>query len=326
MKPRPGKAILFVPLTAMLFAVTPAAGEEFHLKDGTKLVGKIVAYENDAFRVETSFGIAIIYKDRIVRIVFPESTAKTPTTEKAPQTTTKKATPVAKEPVKHEDKPEVEPSTKEDKKSDQQEARGEIAPAPSVAPQKLAEERTRPEAAREKATTSVKKARRRVPPPTPRPPEKIIEQVSGTRYVNKTYRFRMFKPPTWRSYPQLVKPQTPLVAALGTPDESTLLLIGREAYDGDLREYVRLAERSLEQIYENYRRQGERPIQVAGLPAVERSFTGMAEGRFWTGLAVYFVRDQHYYTLLGLTAAGETTSFQQAVLRKVVHTLEFLPE
>lgn len=244
-------ALLGVWLAATLLLAQPAAAEEFYMKDGTRIVGKIVAYEKDSFRVETSFGIAIIYKDRIARIVFAEG-----------------ATPAAP-------------------------ANAEPAPA-----------RTTPAAM----------------------PGPIVEQVRATAYVNETYRFQIFKPPTWRSYPQLVKPQTPLVAALGTPDETTLLLIGRESFKGALADYVRLTERSLQRLYENYRREEENPTQVAGLPAIERHFTGSAEGRFWTGVAVYFARGHEHFTLLGLTAAGEETPFQQTLLRKVVSSLEFRPE
>ena len=254
-----GQTLLSALLVTALLAF-PAAAEEFYLKDGTKLVGKIVAYEKDSFRVETSFGLAIIYKDRIERIVF-ETTSK----EAAD-----KAGPASASP-----------------------------PAAKPAPKETA------------------------PPP---PPARIVEYVSGTRYVNETFRFRMFKPPTWRSYPQLVRPGGPLVAALGTPDETTLMLVGRESFNGDLTGYARLAENSLARTYVDYRKQGERRTTVAGLPALERDFTGEAEGRFWTGSALYFARGREYYTVIGLTAEGETVNFQQALLRKVVDTFEFLPE
>ena len=46
-------------LVAMAVAALPARAEEFYMKDGSKVVGKIVAYEKDSFRVETSFGIEI---------------------------------------------------------------------------------------------------------------------------------------------------------------------------------------------------------------------------------------------------------------------------
>lgn len=255
MKLRSLSALLLVALAA---AALTARAEEFYMKDGSKVVGKIVAYEKDSFRVETSFGIAIIYKDRVARIVFAEETRG--------------------------DKAAAAPTP----------VRAEPAPAR--------------------------------PAPPPPLPTKIEELVTGTSYVNETCRFQIFKPPTWRSYPQLVRPQTPLVAALGTPDETTLLLIGREYYTGPLTDYVRLAERSLRQLYENYRGEGESPTRIAGVPAVERRFSGEAEGRYWTGTAVYFARGQQHFTLLGLTSAGEETSFQQQVLKKVFSSLEFLPD
>ncbi|MFB3095362.1 MAG: hypothetical protein ACE10O_05845, partial [Candidatus Acidiferrales bacterium] len=58
----------------VIFLSAPLAAEEFYLKDGTKIVGTIVGFEEKAFRVETSFGFAIIYKDKIERIVFTGST------------------------------------------------------------------------------------------------------------------------------------------------------------------------------------------------------------------------------------------------------------
>ena len=256
-----GQTLLSALLVTALLAL-PAAAEEFYLKDGTKLVGKIVAYEKDSFRVETSFGIAIIYKDRIERIVF-------------------------------------EPGSKE--AADKTGPASAPPPAAKPAPKETA------------------------PPPSP-PPARIVEYVSGTRYINETFRFQMFKPPTWRSYPQLVRPGGPLVAALGTPDETTLMLVGRENFNGDLTGYARLAENALQRTYADYRKQNERRTTVAGLPAFERDFTGEAEGRFWTGTALYFARGRDYFTILSLTAAGDTTNFQQTLLRKVVDTLEFLPE
>jgi hypothetical protein len=248
--------------TLCLALAAPMRAEEFVLKDGNRIVGKIVGYEKNAFRVETSFGIAIIYKDKITRINMEGTSAASATpSPPAPATPAPAATESAKRPAA------VEPA----------------------------------------------------PPPVP------AEVVTGTEYVNNIYGFRLFKPPTWRSYPEMVKPQTPLVAALGTSDESTLLLIGRERYRGNLADYAQLAERSLRQFYEDYRKQNERATSVAGMPAIERNFTGSAEGRFWTGVAVYLSQGEQHFTLIGLLATSETTSFEQAVLRKVFNSMEFLP-
>lgn len=312
----PRRIALKLALAAALLATLPAAAEEFYLKDGTKLTGKIVGFEKNAFRVETSFGMAIIYKDRIVRIVFAEAPAKKTTAEKVPEAK-RKVTP----------KPSAKKSEPKPAKKEAARARAKKAPPPKAVTKSGVKKPEPKPAKRETARARPKKSPPPKPaaPPTPPPPVKIEEHVTGTEYVNRTYRFRMFKPLTWRSYPQLVTPQNALVAALGTPDETTLLLVGRELYSGNLADYVRLAEKSVKQLYEDYRVQGERRTTVAGLPAIERSFTGLAEGRFWTGWAIYFARGRQYFTLLALTAAGETTSFQQAVLHKVVGSLEFLP-
>ena len=251
---------LWLIAAVLLIAVAPARGEEFILKDGTRIIGKIVGYEKDAFRVETSFGLAIIYKDKIERIQMTPGSSSPPASA-----------------------PKAETSPR---------------PAPP------SEER----------------------PNRPEPSGPPVEVVTGTGYTNETYGFRLFKPPTWRSYPQMVRPKTPLVAALGTPDESTLLLIGRESYNGTLDDYARGGERLLRQFYEDYRPQGERPTQVAGIPAIERNFTARDGDRFWTGMAVYITRGRYCYTLLGLTTADETVPFQQAVLHRVANSLQFLPE
>lgn len=274
--------------------VLPAAAEEFHLKDGTKIVGQVIGYdeEKSAFRVETSFGLAIIYKDRIARIVFPESA--------------RPEEPESETPAPAEETPKPEPMGP---------GRPREEPGPAAN-----EANTRPESSLEETPAGDALA---AAVSSPEPRIQILEHVTTTRYVNETFRFHLFKPPTWRSYPQLVQPDTPLVAALGTPDETTLMLIGQETFPGDLNEYARQAEASLQRTYDDYRPDPQQRTSVAGQAAIARTFTGQAEGRLWAGKAVYFARGRQYYTLLALTAAGEATPLQQAVLRKVIDSLTF---
>ncbi len=333
----------------VIFLSAPLAAEEFYLKDGTKIVGTIVGFEEKAFRVETSFGFAIIYKDKIERIVFTRSTQQTVPGAVPEQT-------LPSEPVVAESSHEAAGEELETERSPNQESEArEEAEEAATEKESTAEKESAPEPASEAAqpegggegatpeeaaeppaeevpvaetSPTPEPAKETLPPrPTaPAIPTRIIEQVTRTRYVNHTYRFQLYKPPTWRSYPTMVQPRKALVAALGTPDEATLLLIGREHYTGDLLSYARLAEPSLQRLYQDYRKLAEVPTQVAGLPALERRFTGTTEGRFWTGMAIYFARGREYFTLLGVTAAGETVGFQQAILRKVVNRLAFFPE
>ncbi len=322
----------------VIFLSAPLAAEEFYLKDGTKIVGTIVGFEEKAFRVETSFGFAVIYKDKIERIVFTGSIPQ-PVLGAVPEQTLPSEPVVAQSSQEAAaEEPETEKNLIQEAKvreeaeeaATEKESTAEKESAPELAseaaqPEGGVEGATLEEAAKSPASEPAKETLPRRPT-APAIPTRIIEQVTRTRYVNHTYRFQLYKPPTWRSYPTMVRPQKALVAALGTPDEATLLLIGRERYTGDLLSYARLAEPSLQELYQDYRKLAEVPTQVAGLPALERRFTGTTEGRFWTGMAIYFARGREYFTVLGVTAASETVGFQQAILRKVVNSLVFFPE
>ncbi len=59
----PGLALLIIMLGA-----TAARADEIRLKDGTKITGTIVGFENDSFRVQTSYGFALIQKDKVADI------------------------------------------------------------------------------------------------------------------------------------------------------------------------------------------------------------------------------------------------------------------
>ena len=59
-----GSAIL-----AMTLFPKPAQADEIRLKDGQKLYGVIVAYEDNMFKVKTDFGFVLVEKDKIASIV-----------------------------------------------------------------------------------------------------------------------------------------------------------------------------------------------------------------------------------------------------------------
>jgi hypothetical protein len=60
---------------ALLGAPCPTSAEEIILKDGQKIVGTIVGYEKDMFRVKTAYGIALVRKDKVasIQVIEPES-------------------------------------------------------------------------------------------------------------------------------------------------------------------------------------------------------------------------------------------------------------
>ena len=63
-----GKLILGTVLLPLLFTTGAIRADEIRLKDGTKIIGTIVGFENDSFRVETSYGFALIQKDKVADI------------------------------------------------------------------------------------------------------------------------------------------------------------------------------------------------------------------------------------------------------------------
>ena len=64
-----GNAISVLALLCLLTAAASVArADEIRLKDGSKVIGTIVGFENDSFRVETSYGFALIRKDKVADI------------------------------------------------------------------------------------------------------------------------------------------------------------------------------------------------------------------------------------------------------------------
>ena len=60
---------------AILAVAGSVRGDEFHLKDGSKIVGTIVGFENGTFKVQTTYGFATVRKDSIAEIVPDEKKA-----------------------------------------------------------------------------------------------------------------------------------------------------------------------------------------------------------------------------------------------------------
>src|SRR6202521_4875628 len=101
-----GRAIPFLILLAAMVTAASARADEIRLKDGTKIIGTIVGFENDSFRVETSFGFALIQKDKVadISITGPKKESEPKPKAAAPAPPPSSATPsvvpaVVKEPA-----------------------------------------------------------------------------------------------------------------------------------------------------------------------------------------------------------------------------------
>jgi hypothetical protein len=264
------RAGLFM-LSAVLLAHAVAA-DELRLKDGTVITGNIVGFENGAFKVETSYGFALVKKEKVESIKITETKAES------------KPAPAKKEAA--ESKPPAQ------------------TPPPAATPS---------------------------PPPAsaqaaPKPPAEvpIREELQGSYYVNHTYGFRMFKPPSWQVIEGARRALPTAVVAMGTGDETTLLIVGREPLTHSLEAHAAATEKQLRDIYENYRPQGEQRASVAGFAAVERRFRGLANGREWSATTLSFARGNDLYTILGMTYAdSDLIQIQENVIHRTISSLQF---
>ena len=179
----------------------------------------------------------------------------------------------------------------------------------------------------EKAVTAPP-VRRRRPPPTPlirerRPPGgRIQERIEGTTYINETYRFQLFKPHSWRILEHAARNIPSAVTVLGTPDESTLLVVGSVLYQGPPATYAEILQSSLRQVYSDFETKPEDRVRVAGRVAIRRRFQGMAGGYEWHGLVVNLADGSAHYGIIGVTR-HELFGFKASVLSKIVKSFRF---
>lgn len=325
----PVRSFLAALTLALLFGAGPARADEIRLKDGSKIVGTIVGFENDSFRVETSYGFALVQKDKVADITITASkkdlganakpgaavpqtppansgvaaaVAKDPAAPTAGATPTSSASPAANAagPMHAPSSPGVAAaaSAKPDATAPKVATVAAAAPAPPVAPP--------------------------APAPAPEPPP-IRDEVRGNEYVNHTYGFQMYKPPSWELIPGARKALPDAVAALGTNDQTTLMVIGREQAKDSLDAHATNTEKALKDVYENYRLISTRHISVAGLPAVEQRSRGTADGRDWSVILLTLLKGNDAYTLLGMTwADSDLIQVQENVISKAVNSLTFV--
>jgi hypothetical protein len=68
---------------ALALATAPARADEIKLKDGTKISGTIVGFEENSFKVKTSYGFAEVQKDQVVSIEITQPAKKPEAKEKS---------------------------------------------------------------------------------------------------------------------------------------------------------------------------------------------------------------------------------------------------
>jgi hypothetical protein len=287
---------LLVGAGVVVCAAGAARGDELKLKDGSKVTGTIVGFEENSFKVKTSFGFAVVMKDQVVSITMsdPAKAASAAAATPAPaavKTETPKAAP-AKSAA-----PEV--TTTVAPASAPVVANAAATPAPTPAPV--------------------------VAKPKPAAPEPIRETVVGNTYTNDTYGFQMYKPPTWKVIEGARTILPGSITAMGNDDQTTYLMIGQDAAGKSFASDVDATERRLRDILQNFRPIDDKHVTVAGLPAVERHFRGSVDDKDWSGVVVYFTKDARVYTIFGMTLADtDLVQIQENVIARAISSIQFV--
>ena len=306
-----------------------ASGDEICLKDGKKLYGVIVAYENHMFKVKTDFGYVLVEKDKILQInPGPASEAE--------------AKSAAKTNAEKPGKTQPAVSRASDAGANDS-AMGEpaVAPAPTKREKTIAvlgNANARPElptsATKETAAPVLKQtgvsvkpaltATAAPPPPPKEEPAAAREEIQGNLYINHEFGFRMYKAPSWQVIEGAKQALPNSIVAMGTSNESTLLVIGREKTKRTLETEAQGVEQRLHDVYENYRLISQRKTVVGGLPAVEYHYRGLADDHDWSGTLTVVSRNGEIFTVLGMTFADtDLIQIQENVITRSIASLNF---
>ena len=298
----------FLLLAAFCGAASAAFADEIRLKDGKKLNGVIVGYDDNMFRVKTDFGFVLVEKDKIASIV-PTAAGGT-----APAAAPKK--PAAKPP---------EGGAASETEAASQPRISDTAVKPS-APKSLNAGKVSPPALKPEAAPANPMTATAEPPAPPKAPElpPNREEVQGTLYTNFSQGFRMFKAPSWELIEDARQALPNAIVAMGTSNESTLMVVGREKMKESLDVSAAGVEKRLREIYSNYRLISRRATAVGGAPAVEYKYRGTADEHDWSGTLVIIGRGQDVLTLLGMTYAdSDLIQIQENVIARAIASVSF---
>lgn len=306
-------------LAFSVITAAPASADEIRLKDGKKLYGVIVAYEDNMFKVKTDYGYVLVEKDKIAAIV-PNSPAEKPVDAK-PAAQPAKTEPPSSSANSAATNPPVTTEVSEKNKVTNANAKPNL-PSNSSAANASAPNIKAPTPAA--ATTLASNATPPAPPKEELPPNK--EEIQGNQYTNFTHGFRMYKAPSWELIEDARKALPNAIVALGTANESTLMVVGEEKTKDPLEAAAAGVEKRLREIYANYRLISQRKMTVGGMPAIEYKYRGMADGHDWSGTLVVISRGKDVLTALGMTfAESDLIQIQENVIARSIASLDFSP-
>jgi small nuclear ribonucleoprotein (snRNP)-like protein len=308
-------------------AVVICRADEIQLKDGKTFNGVIVGYDNNMFKVKTDFGFIMVEKSKIAAIIPSGSEGA----KADPKAAAKKGRSEASEPEAEAvkmDSSKGQPVAQPAMESVMEKAAPRVSSAP-VRPQIPAATQKTVAIAPSLKSAPAAAVAAMATPDAPLAPSKEAEtpiapeEVQGNFYTNHAYGFRMYKAPSW----QLIEDPTALpnaIVAMGTPNESTLMVVGREKTRQQLDAAATTVENRLHDVYEGYRQVSQRKTVVSGSPAIEYRYRGKADEHDWSGTLVVIARGNDIFTALGMTYAdSDLIQIQENVIAKAIASLDF---
>jgi len=338
-----GSLIVVILVLAFSASALSARADEFKLKGGRKLYGVIVSYEDNMFKIKTEFGYELIEKDKIESII-----PSTPATKSEPTSTEKKnaTSPPSKTeggvPTTQTDPSNAattDPSATAANTGTKPASANTAAKTEKAAP-KITNVAVKPAVPASGATGNVSEpAIKGIPavatpglapaaaaPAPAKEPELPAnkEEIQGNLYTNYTHGFRMYKAPSWSLIEEARGALPNAIVAMGTSNESTLLVVGEEKTKEPLDTAAATVEKRLHEVYANYQRLSERKTVVGGMPAVEYKYRGKADEHDWSGRLVVVARGKDIFTVLAMTYADtDLIQIQENVIARSIASLDF---
>jgi hypothetical protein len=312
-------AVLALALSALAHS---SRADEIRLKDGKKLYGVIVAYEDGMFKVKTDYGYELVEKDKITAIIPTTPGAKSesePPTKKDPAARPSKPA--------SDSQPQAEPAiiTSADSGTGAAPTNASaktVTPAPGGKADKVSP-KPAVTAAKLDAPAAAPAAAAPAPPKEPEVPANR-EEITGNLYTNYTHGFRMYKAPSWNLIEEARNALPNAIVAMGTSNESTLMVVGEEKTKDSLDVAAAAVEKRLHDVYANYQRVSQHKTVVGGMPAVDYQYRGKADDHDWSGRLVVIARGKDILTVLAMTYAdSDLIQIQENVIARSITSLDF---
>ncbi|MGB6483545.1 MAG: hypothetical protein WBE86_08680 [Candidatus Acidiferrales bacterium] len=316
---------------ALLFvSVFAARADELHLKDGTKITGTIVGYQGNSFRVKTSYGYALVDRASVASITVSNSEAQPSTPSKTAEHKTAPAE------TKHGDsaRPKLGAKTESSKPT----STGSVPNAANITAAAMDPNHMQEIAAPTGNSAAAVSAQKAPPAPTAAgapaavasvapadsTPAPMREQVQGNLYINETYGFQIYKPPDWELIDGARAALPGSIAALGTIDHTTYLLVGLETSSDSLTAHAATTNQRLGESFDAFQPGPLRETTIAGVRAYEYHFHGVANNQSWSGTVVLLSRGENIFTIFGVTVANsDLVQIQENVIARAIASLQF---